>query len=181
MGSCRRPNEHAPSGDCRTHIHSTPWAVEGNNTPTEHLNVQQLFSTRTMGARVPNSLSSQCRAAHLRLQELNAAHLENDTFFFGSGKVTEILSLYVTQLAPASDMAATQRSTQDERRTTCASRSLPMPRPRRQRHVTLFDSRISSTGIHTMSCSPPLFAAPGMRPILRTTPTSSGVGRSPKF
>ncbi len=94
MGSCRRPNEHAPSGDCRTHIHSTPWAVEGNNTPTEHLNVQQLFSTRTMGARVPNSLSSQCRAAHLRLQELNAAHLENDTFFFRSGKVTEILSLH---------------------------------------------------------------------------------------
>ncbi len=87
-----------------------------------------------------NSLSSKYRAAHLRLQELNAAHLENDTFFFGRGKVTEILSLYVTQLAPASDMAATQRTTHDERRTTCASGSLPMQRPRRQRHVTLFDS-----------------------------------------
>ncbi len=90
------------------HIHSTPWAIGGNNTPTEHLNVQQAFSTtRTTGVRTPTSLSSQCRAAHLRLQELNAAHLENDTRIFGSGKVTEILSLYVTQLAPASDMAAT--------------------------------------------------------------------------
>ncbi len=122
------------------HIHSTPWAVEGNSTPTEHLNVQQAFSTRTMGVRTPTSLSSNCRAAHLRLQELNAAHLKNDTLLFGGGKVTEILSLYVTQLAPASDMAATQRFNQDDRRVAYLGRSLQMRRHWLKSQVTLFDN-----------------------------------------
>ncbi len=124
------------------HIHSTPWAVGGNNTPSKRAYVQRAFSTtRTTGARVPIIVFHQtvvqptfvCRT---RVRP-NVTWTPNSS---EEGRSSTLQSLYIYPPAPASDMAATQRSNNDERRSVRLGEPEMLLCPRRQRLVTLFDS-----------------------------------------